>query len=229
MAIRYPKGVDGDDKYVEWRAAKTTGRPPKLYVNYVSHAGLEGWWQYETLSAGRAGTSHVDLFNGKPGAYPPGRRDARKPDAGVGGALLQQLPLRSQLTAIAGMGWRTTANQSLHREALRDYEGNDVDYCVWTDGDGTEHYFKLSGDQPYKDDEGMELKLTVSGGTATIRDKSDTAMAFPDPNSNGAKSYITSVTDACGNQMTYAYAADHVGRVDKVTDARGPRDAVFLQ
>ena len=43
---------------------RNTSTPPKLYVNYVSHAGLEGWWQYETLSAGRAGTSYVDLFNG---------------------------------------------------------------------------------------------------------------------------------------------------------------------
>ena len=35
-----------------------------MYVNYISHAGLEGWWQYEQMSAGRAGTVYSDLFNG---------------------------------------------------------------------------------------------------------------------------------------------------------------------
>ena len=35
-----------------------------MYVSYVSHAGLESWWQYEQMSAGRAGTAYTDLFNG---------------------------------------------------------------------------------------------------------------------------------------------------------------------
>ena len=72
----------------------------------------------------------------------------------------------------------------------------------------------------------MELKLSVSDGTATIRDKGDTAMAFPAPDANGNKTYITSVTDACGNKMTYTYASGHAGRVDKLTDGVG-RDTVF--
>lgn len=198
VAIRYPQGVNGADKYVEWRAAKTTGTPPRLYVNYVSHAGVEGWWQYETLSAGRAGTSHVDIFNGNlvHEHADVAMSGSRMP---VSVAHYYNSCLSASNDCYCGMGWRTTANQSLHRETLRDYQANDVNYCIWTDGDGTEHYFKLSGNQPYKDEEGMELKLTISGGTATIRDKSDTAMAFPDPSSNGAKAYITSVTDACGN------------------------------
>jgi hypothetical protein len=26
-----------------------------MVINYVSHAGVQGWWQYEEQSAGRAG------------------------------------------------------------------------------------------------------------------------------------------------------------------------------
>jgi hypothetical protein len=37
---------------------------PLFTVNYISHAGVEGWWQYESRSNGRSGTAHVDLFNG---------------------------------------------------------------------------------------------------------------------------------------------------------------------
>ena len=35
-----------------------------MVVNYLSHAGPESWWEYESMGAGRVGTAHVDLFNG---------------------------------------------------------------------------------------------------------------------------------------------------------------------
>ena len=37
---------------------------PYVVVDYVSHAGVEGWWTYDTLSCGRAGSANIDLFNG---------------------------------------------------------------------------------------------------------------------------------------------------------------------
>lgn len=225
VAIRYPQGVSGADRYVEWKTAKRTGSPPKLYVNYVSHAGVEGWWQYEALSAGRAGSAQVDLFNGNL-VY-------THADVAMGG---KRMPVsvahyyNSCLSAAndlaCGKGWRTSAHQSLHRETLRNYQGENVNYCVWTDGDGTEHYFALTGAQPYKDEEGMELKLTLSGDEATIKDKADTAMRFPNPGTDGAKTYIASATDACGNAMTYTYVDGQPGRVARVTDGVG-RETVF--
>ena len=96
-------------------------------------------------------------------------------------------------------------------------------YYVWTDGDGTEHYFKASGSQPYKDEETKTLKLSVSGSTATIRSKDDTAMLFPLP-ANETKTCITRVTDACGNQANYSYGAD--GKLSKITDGAG-RETTF--
>ena len=225
VAIRYPQGVSGADRYVEWKTAKRTGSPPKLYVNYVSHAGVEGWWQYEALSTGRAGSAQVDLFNGNL-VY-------THADVAMGG---KRMPVsvahyyNSCLSAAndlaCGKGWRTSAHQSLHRETLRNYQGENVNYCVWTDGDGTEHYFALTGAQPYKDEEGMELKLTLSGDEATIKDKADTAMRFPNPGTDGAKTYIASATDACGNAMTYTYVDGQPGRVARVTDGVG-RETVF--
>ena len=51
-------------------------------------------------------------------------------------------------------------------------------------------------------------------------------MTFPQP-TDETKKYITSVTDACGNQMTYTYSEDHPGRVEKVTDGVG-RETVYM-
>ena len=44
---------------------------------------------------------------------------------------------------------------------------------MWEDGDGTQHYFKDEGAQPFKDEEGMDLELYLynSDGYIVISDK----------------------------------------------------------
>ena len=65
VALRRPPEVTSGGNYVEWMTAQfDSSRSPCMVVNYISHAGRKSWWQYESMSAGRAGTAYVDLYNG---------------------------------------------------------------------------------------------------------------------------------------------------------------------
>lgn len=219
VALRVPDGF-GSGNYTYWKSTTgSTTENPRLIVNYVSHAGLESWWQYETMSAGRAGTAHVDIYNGN--------LVFDHPDVAMSGNVMPvsvthyyNSCLSARNDCYCGYGWRTSMHQSLHKETL-----NSTVYYVWTDGDGTEHYFEQTGSAPYKDCEGMELKLTISGSTATITDKEHTRMVFPLP-SNATPKYITNIQDAhytgtTGSQITLSYVTGKNGMIDTVTDGAG--------
>ena len=74
-----------------------------------------------------------------------------------------------------GKGWKMSAHQKVTRE-----EHNELNYFVWEDGDGTQHYFKDEGAQPFKDEEGMDLELYLynSDGYIVISDKKHNRMRF---------------------------------------------------
>jgi YD repeat-containing protein len=111
-----------------------------------------------------------------------------------------------------GSGWRTSAHHSVHKKTV-----SGVDYYIWTDGGGTEHWFKVTGTQPYADDQGMKLKLRVNTSDITIEDKGHNVMTFPKA-TDATKKYITKATDACGNHADYAYTN---GLLTGITDGAG--------
>ena len=223
VAFRYPLGVDGAKHYVQWAGVqRNSENGPCVIVNYLSHAGLESWWEYESMGAGQVGTAHVDLFNGN--------MVFEHADVAMSGSRMPVSVSHYYNSCLAtsnehgcGMGWRMSVNQSLHKTSLKNVNWIATNYYVWTDGDGTEHYFKASGSAPYKDEETNTLKLTLSGGVAIITTKDDTQLKFPQP-SDATRKYITSIEDACGNIAKYTY--DDAGMLTKVTDG-ADRDMSF--
>lgn len=224
IAIRRPVNEGGT--YVEFRSVEWNYDKPSFIVNYISHAGLEGWWQYEKQSAGRAGTVNVDLFNGN--------MVLEHADTTMNGNRMPVSVTHYYNSCLSesdevhcGMGWRTSAHQSVYKASI-----GDDSYYVWTDGDGTEHYFKISGDQPYEDSEGMSLKLRVQASTITIEDKGHNRMTFPKP-ADTEKKYITKVEDALraqeaqkGSVVSYDFDLANPAKLLKVTDGVG-RETVF--
>ena len=211
IAIRYPSGTS-TSKYVEYSASTySPSVAPQMVVNYVSHAGRAGWWQYEDQGIGRGGTASVDIYNGNL-VY-------RHQDTAMNGNLMPVSVTHTYNSCLSsgnevgcGMGWRTSAHQSVY---LKTVSGQS--FYVWTDGGGTEHWFKISGSQPYADDQGMKLKLRTSGTTLTIEDKGNNVMTFTKPTST-AKNYVDQVKDACGNTAAYVYAS---GLLKSVKDGAG--------
>ena len=212
VAIRFPAGISSSNNYVEWTGAKNNvAGSPQMIVTYVSHAGRQDWWQYESMSAGRAGSAYVDLYNGNL-VYE--HEDGATVSARMPVAIkhVYNSCLSESNPVFCGNGWRTSLHQQVSKQAI-----DSTNYYVWLDGGATEHYFPISGSQPYKDAEGMELKLTTSGSTLTITDKSNTRMEFPLPTSAAWQS-LTRIVDSCGNAATLTYSG---GKLALAKDGAG--------
>ena len=222
IAFRTPANISGAN-YSELYSANASALAdrPVMYVNYVSHAGIEDWWEYEDMSAGRAGTVYADLFNGNmvlehSDTAMTGNRNPVSVNHYYNSCL-------SNINSYGcGFGWKTDAHQKITQKT-----NNDKYYFVWEDGDGTEHYFERTGAQPYKDAEGMDLELTyhqvddITQCYVTITDKEHNVMHFNVVQLHLA--WLAWTQDACGNRTTYSYVSGHTldGRLDKITDPVG--------
>ena len=199
---------------------------PYFVVNYASLAGLESYLSYDTQAAGLAGQGYVSLVNGN--------LIFAHNDTSMNG---NRLPVSvthyynscdSDKNEFGmGYGWRTSLHQTIHKEYI-----NDEVMYVYTDGDGTEHWFELDDDADevqYKDMSGLSLTLTVDdNGIITIKSKSDGRMVFPailnDPTTDApitAKKLIASIHDAVGNQITITPVDGATLRIQSVTDGAG--------
>ena len=215
VAFRTPANIGGAN-YSEVYSSESA-YPPVMYVNYVSHAGIEGWWQYESMGAGRAGTVYTDLFNGN---MVLAHRDTvmtgnRNP---VSVSHYYNSCLSHKNDYNCGYGWKTDAHQKVEWRVH-----NNRQYFVWVDGDGTEHFFEVTGSQPYSDSEGMELKLTYNSANAAdryilIEDKGNNQMRFRVVQDYLA--WLVWTKDASGNTTNYAYVSGYeaAGRIDTITD-----------
>ena len=201
-----------------------TANQPYFVLEYASLAGLESYLTYDHQSAGLAGTGSVSLVNGNlifahADTAMNGNRlpvsithyynscDSDKDEFGM------------------GYGWRTSLHQTLHKVL---YNG-EVEF-VYTDGDGTEHFFKKndSDQKKYSDQSGLSLTLEIGDENITITDKGDNVMTFPlvsdTPTEDApetAKVLIQKIQDAVGNDVTVTALADSPLKIASVTDGAG--------
>ena len=196
---------------------------PYFIVNYASLAGLESNLTYDHQPAGIAGTGSVSLVNGN--------MIFAHSDTSMTGNLMPVSIMHyynscdSNVNEFGlGYGWRTSIHQTVHKEYI-----NDEIMYVYTDGDGTEHWFELdedADDVQYVDMSGLSLTLTVAeDGLITITSKSDSRMVFPpltkDPTAEEPcteKVLIQSIQDAVGNQITVTPVAGKPLYVQSVED-----------
>ncbi len=204
---------------------------PVLTIVYRNNNGLEGYWDYTTASAGRAGTGYVNQFTGNMVWI--------HNDIGFGG---NRMPVSINHVYNAndsddnssgmGYGWRTNYNQKV---SSLGYIGG-VEYCTWEDADGTTHYFEKSG-SVYKDEDGLELTLTVNNASTDkryeIKDKYGNLSYFDssgrlreqvsNQNSNSkitityttsTESLIQQITDGVGRKYNFSYSN---GLLNKIT------------
>ena len=198
-----------------------TANQPYFVLEYASLAGLESYLTYDHQSAGLAGTGSVSLVNGNlifshADTAMNGNRlpvsithyynscDSDKDEFGM------------------GYGWRTSLHQTLHKVL---YNGEEE--FVYTDGDGTEHFFKKkeNDQKKYSDQSGLSLTLEIGDENITITDKGDNVMTFPlvsdtpteDAPETG-KALIQKIQDAVGNEVTVTALADSPLKIASVTD-----------
>ena len=118
----------------------TTGAP--LTIIFRNGNGIEDYWDYTASTAGRAGTGYVNNYSGN--------LTWIHSDIGFGG---NRMPVTishvynandSTLNTFGlGYGWRTNFNQTISIETWHEGTPQEISYYVWTDGDGTRHYFPI--------------------------------------------------------------------------------------
>lgn len=195
---------------------------PSLIITYRDMKGLESYWSYASQNIGLAGTANVNYANGALTLVIPTLTTTDR--------LFSYTPSLVYNTANIDMDTQTSTAQSVYfgecmplgfrfsfQETIiqRQYLSPDhllVNYYVWSDSDGTEHYFVPidSGSSLYQDEDGLMLILDASATNLTITDTSKTVKTFTKRSTvtgDGVLGgwYLTKITDANNNQLIFTY------------------------
>lgn len=199
---------------------------PHLFIYFRNNNGLESYWPYTSGSAGRAGTGHVNTFTGN--------LTWIRQDMGFGGNLM---PVTIQHVYNAndviipdddnnsndsgsnsfgmGLGWRTNYNQLVYKW------NQNSNYYVWEDGDGTDHYFEKVSGSTYKDEDGLELTLTVNSNSDTARytitTKTGETSVF---DKNGRLVKLVNNQDE-PSEVNITYTSSTAKQINTITDGAG--------
>lgn len=179
---------------------------PQLEVTYRNTVGIEAQYSYRTAGVGRAGTAYISdatlqqttvvpLLSSASDVMPfalsmiynsvYGNREFKE-DATM-------LHTKPNPNMNLGVGWKLSAQESVCFANI-----NGTQELIYTDADGTEHYFQKTGTNTYQDEDGLGLKLTVSGSDFTMTDDYGNGKFF----GNG---YLKRQYDAYGNTLYFNY------------------------
>ena len=193
---------------------------PKIYVTYRNTVGIESIYGYHTQNIGRAGTGYVNDYTlhstlAVPVLSAPSNTlpfsinliynqdlsdsfftaDTTNPYSDA-----SNIHTLYYTNAKAGYGWKASVQQTL-KYVFYYVDGDYLQYLVYTDADGTEHYFNRSnsGGTVYKDEDGLGLTITTYDvDLFTMKDKENNTWEF-------TWGYLTRYADSNGNQLFYAY------------------------
>ena len=207
----------------------STSTPRPLFtIVYRNNKGLEDYWTYSSFSVGSAGTAYVNDYSGNLTFVTSDASTA----SGYAPASVQHVYMAgdkySKTTPYVGRGWRLNIQQTLLPSSEYGLTGTSKDNYpyVYTDEDGTEHYFYKkteNGKTKYLDEDGLKLELTTSGSGSSkyaIKDEKDNYIYF------NTKGLLTSTKDSNGNKTTINYASDGT-TINSVTD--GSNKKILLQ
>lgn len=205
---------------------------PRIDISYVNYSGLEDYWTYHSQDAGRAGTVHVNDYNGNLIMI----HDTMNTEGSLEPMALSHVYNSNNCATDLGYGYGFALNY--HQTLVKTKVGG-TDYYKHTDGDGTIHYFYYdSTEKKWKDESGLEQTLTIhTDGTEqlVIHDKEDNQLRFrngwlvkvQDKNGNclsisWAEQRIISITDGSGRKTTLDYLLDNNGKRTTLTQITGP-------
>lgn len=203
---------------------------PTGFFYYKNATGLESYWSYHKQNLGRAGMGYVNDFNGNLVFV--------HPDAATTGT---RLPVgikhvynftESNKASRFGYGWRINGMQRLEPTGITDSP------YVYTDEDGTKHYF-YNDNGVYRDEDGLsleyaaindgervhlitckdktKLKFDGNGYLRQVIDGNSNMIAYNyGPHSNG--NFLGNVQDGSGKMIVFSYNADF-SRLEKIIDA----------
>ena len=184
---------------------------PYYCVSYRNYVGVEGYLSYHEADAGRAGHAYISDYTGN-------LTISRSLVSGTGFELkyIYNSPYGDQIFTSGDVfntvnysnmksanGWRLNVQQSVVKKTLTQYNGTELvsePHLIYSDEDGTEHYFTKTGEKEYKDEDGLGLTITESsdGNTHTMKDEKDRQWIF-------IYGYLSQMIDSNGNKVVLLY------------------------
>lgn len=191
-------------------------------IIYRNNKGLEDYWTYSSFNVGTAGTAYINDYSGSltfitNDMSTPGGRAPANVEHVFNNYMANEKYSRS--TPYVGNGWRLNIQQTVTSSKAYGLTGEAAEKYpyVYTDADGTEHYFYKkteNGKTKYLDEDGLKLELNFSenNDVVTIKDEKNNILEF---DRNGL---LTKMTDSNGNSATVNYTS---GTIKTVRDAAG--------
>ena len=201
-----------------------------LTVTYRNDFGLESYYTYQTQSAGRAGTGYISdhmqrltfvvpLLSSDSSVMPFGlslvyNSGLSRESFGVQQKENANEPpdyTRDYRNMLLGSGWKLSAQQCVQSVRIGSDDAQTL-YWVYTDADGTQHYFSKEGgggaetDGVFRDEDGLGLKMTCQANPDS--DTGHTNFTITDDNGNETffrDGILTYTKDAYGNGIYYCY------------------------
>lgn len=196
---------------------------PVFKLAYRNNKGIESHWSYTSFSVGEVGTAYINDYSG---------------------ALIFELPIASTADPYMfagvsyvynsymantkyskhapyfGKGWRMNMQQTLLPSTNYGLTGDDAKKYpyVYTDADGTEHYFMETiedGETKYKDEDGLDLELTVrpeqNSTRYLITTKDKSKLYFY------RAGYLNRIEDPYGNKQQVSYIGTQITTISDKT------------
>lgn len=181
---------------------------PKFVYEYRDSRGIEDYWSFTSVSAGRFGTAAVNNFNGN-------LVITQELVTGCGNNMPVSVSLiyshNAPYEQNSGFGvWRTNYHMSVTASGIDDYP------YYFTDADGTRFYLKKDGNE-YKDEDGCGWTMTIPNGDYKyqITDKNKTVYYF---DYNGR---LKRIVDSNGNYNHIYYEGGATGTTNnRITEIR---------
>lgn len=213
------KAISGHSAYVEFYSNESSENKPVLTINYKDMKGLESYWTYSSHSVGTAGNGNVNLANGNlvftiPTLTATDSIFAYTPyltyDSSLAGKYYTSDNANiATLYHFLGTGFKISTNETI---AMYWYNNTEF-YYVYSDADGTEHYFypvynELTNETFYIDEDGLGLTLAKdNSGNIIIRNEADEIKFFEKLShaDYGTSWRLKHIEDINGNQLIYSY------------------------
>ena len=189
-----------------------TGSEVYFTVTYRNDYGIENYYTYQTQSAGRAGTGYLSDHMQQLAFVTPVVSSASDVmpfslslvynSAQQGGYFGSDDSFtRDYRNMKLGSGWKLSAQQCVQSVRLADDDDQTL-YWVYTDGDGTRHYFYEDKTNVFKDEDGLGLTISLVSETGhtnfKLTDDYGNETFFRD-------GILTYTKDAYGNGLYYCY------------------------
>ena len=210
---------------------------PCLTVNYRVCVGLEDYWSYTTQSMGGYGTGYINNYNG---SFTYIHNDTSFNSIINGFTLSHVYNSANSQSSVGryGIGWRLNLTQTFEPTTIK---GNTKVKFVYTDGDGTKHYFVELENGNIVDEDGLGYTYTpITEGELIykITDKDENVLKFDkwgalrriiDPNGNTINlnyspvpnqfNYLSSITTSSGGSFVLNYDSNYM--LTSITDNAG--------